>query len=118
MSVKMTRPGAATQELKTFTFRKIMRSFWLSIGLAILLHLAYRCKVPSLSSLSLVLPISVLIVTMDTCNSYAINSQAPNPLTPMAFISPEIARQITVSIYITVGCMSVNFMKPAKLVPL
>jgi len=34
-------------------------------------------------------------------------SMLPNPFTPMAFIPPDIARQLTISYYITVAALVV-----------
>ena len=46
--------------------------------------------------------------------------QIPNPSTPMAFLPPEIAYQVTISVYIVVGAMGVcvfcKFYVGAKLI--
>ena len=35
--------------------------------------------------------------------------QLPNPLTPMAFLPPDLARQVTISSYVLVGSSSVCY---------
>jgi len=37
--------------------------------------------------------------------------QLPNPTTPMAFLPPEIAYQVTISAYIIVGTMGVGVLQ-------
>lgn len=45
---------------------------------------------------------------MSTSNITQILLQLPNPFTPMAFLPPELARQLTVGMYAIVGALAVK----------